>query len=144
MSTARPPQTRASAAGCEGHSENPATGLRTTVCHAHRGTAPSPGLGRPEPAGPAGVLLQDRGRARSDRRCAAPDESAVPFRASLPSGFYATGDAATSLRISLGQPEDQTDGFRQALPTGGFGFELRPPFARQSIEFGFAPGIGLL
>src|SRR5262245_8406535 len=37
-----------------------------------------------------------------------------------------------------------TDGFSQSLPALAFGFELRAPFPRQAIEFGLAPGLGLI
>ena len=38
--------------------------------------------------------------------------------------------------------QDQADGFGQAIPTGGFGFEGFAAFAGEAVELGFAAGVG--
>jgi hypothetical protein len=38
--------------------------------------------------------------------------------------------------------KDQADGFDEAIPTGGFGFKGFAAFARETVELGFAAGVG--
>src|ERR1019366_617264 len=135
-------ETPGSSVARAGHNGTPATGPPASVCRGRRGNLPLPAPGRPAPAGLAAALPSGRSPARSDRPRVVPDGSAIPYRAALPVSSGATDGATSSLCTSLRNLEDQADGFRQALPTGGFGFELRPPLARPTIEFGLTPGLG--
>src|SRR4029453_7357800 len=75
------------------------------------------------------------GRAPCSRGSAVRDGSGVRCPFSVPSCGGRT-------EFSFGCLQDQRDGVTQALPAGGFGFELAAPLAREAVELGFAAAFG--